>query len=60
MKRIIQTFVIVACINSFLLVEAEPVRQITWNDLIPANLMADDPVAKLPKDQQDVVYWVIS
>jgi hypothetical protein len=60
MKRTIQTLVIISCFSLFLSAAAEQVRQITWDDLIPANLIAEDPIAKLSKDQQDMVYWVIN
>jgi hypothetical protein len=38
---------------------AEQARQLVWDDLIPAHLVAEDPIAKLTQDQQDIVYWVI-
>ena len=60
MKRAIQAFTIFACTSFFLSVAAESVRQITWDDLIPANLIAEDPVANLTEEQQDMVYWVIN
>jgi hypothetical protein len=60
MNRTIQTLVIIACLSLFLSAAAEPVRQITWDDLVPAKLIAEDPIANLPQDQQDMVYWVIN
>jgi hypothetical protein len=60
MKRAIQAFTIFVCTSVFLSVAAESVRQITWDDLIPANLIAEDPVANLTEEQQDMVYWVIN
>jgi len=35
-------------------------RQLTWDDLIPAHLLAEDPMAKYTPEQQDMVYWVIN
>lgn len=60
MKITIQALVIIACFSLFHSVAAEQVRQITWDDLIPADLIAEDPVANLPQDQKDMVYWVIN
>ena len=60
MKKAIQAFTIFTCASFFFSVAAASVRQITWDDLIPANLIAEDPVAKLTEDQQDLVYWVIN
>ena len=60
MKRTIQAFTLVVCTSFMLSVAAESVRQITWDDLIPANLIAEDPVANLTEEQQDRVYWVIN
>jgi hypothetical protein len=60
MKRVIQVFTIFACTSFYLSVAAESVRQITWDDLIPANLIAEDPIGHFTEDQQDMVYWVIN
>ncbi|MGD9309079.1 MAG: DUF3299 domain-containing protein [Desulfosarcina sp.] len=60
MKKVIQALSIFACTSFFLSVSAESVRQITWDDLIPANLIAEDPIGHLTEDQQDMVYWVIN
>jgi hypothetical protein len=59
-KKTIQSIFIIVCSSLFLEAAAEPVRQITWDDLIPANLKAEDPLANLTQDQQDMVYWVIN
>jgi hypothetical protein len=39
---------------------AEKPRQLSWNDLVPAHLLADDPLANMTEEQQDLVYWVIN
>jgi len=39
---------------------ADQMRQLTWDDLIPAHLLAEDPMAKYTPEQQDMVYWVIN
>ena len=41
-------------------VQAEKVRQLSWNDLVPAHLLAEDPLADMTEDQLDLVYWVIN
>jgi len=38
---------------------AEQVRQLTWIDLVPAHLLAEDPLAELTEKQKDLVYRVI-
>jgi hypothetical protein len=38
---------------------AEEVRQLTWIDLVPGHLLAEDPLADLTEKQKDLVYWVI-
>lgn len=37
----------------------EEARKLTWEDLVPAHLLAADPVTKLPVAQQDLVNWII-
>jgi len=59
MKKYIQTSIIIACSTLCFAALAEQARQLVWDDLIPAHLAAEDPIAKLTKDQQDMVYWVI-
>jgi hypothetical protein len=44
----------------FLIAAAQPVRQINWDDLIPAHLRSDDLLADLDRDQRDMVNWVIN
>jgi len=59
MKKYILVSLMAACTLLYLPAQAQQVRQLTWNDLIPANLPGEDPVAKLSKEQQEMVYWVI-
>ncbi len=37
---------------------SEEVRQLSWEDLIPANLSSSDPIADLTPQQQNLVYWL--
>jgi hypothetical protein len=60
MKKYMQASIIVACTLLCLAVPAEPVRQLSWEDLVPAKLLADDPLAKLSPEQQDLVAWVVA
>ena len=39
---------------------AEQVRQLTWEDLVPAHLLSEDPLADLTDKQKDLVYWVVN
>jgi hypothetical protein len=52
--------VILACNSLCLAVAAEPVRQITWDDLIPADLAGEDYLANLTEKQKELVLWVIN
>jgi hypothetical protein len=38
---------------------AQQPRQLTWDDLIPAHLLTEDPLAKLSPEQKEMAYWVI-
>lgn len=60
MKKTILTLFLIACSGISLAVAAESVRQISWDDLIPAHLRSEDMLAGLDEDQRDMVYWVIS
>ena len=60
MNKIIQTFVIIACSSLFLAAKAESVRQINWDDLIPAHLRSTNLFGDLDADQRDMVHWVIN
>ncbi len=52
--------VLLACTLHYLPAAAEKPRQLSWNDLVPAHLLADDPLANMTEEQQDLVYWVIN
>ncbi len=58
MKRYLRTSIII-CILVYLPALADQVRQLSWVDLVPAKLLADDPLANLTSKQQDLVYWVV-
>lgn len=60
MKKYILTSLIAACTLLYLPVLAQQPRQLTWDDLVPAHLLAGDPLEKLSPDQKDMVYWVIN
>ena len=59
MKRYILTLIII-CILLYLPALAEQVRQLSWEDLVPAELLADDPLADLTQEQLDLVVWVVN
>ena len=58
MKRSIQIFVIIYALGC-LAAWAGQVRQLSWEELVPAKLLADDSLANLTPDQQELVYWVV-
>jgi hypothetical protein len=60
MKKYILTSIIFCFILYDIPAMAEQVRQLSWEDLVPAKLLADDPLSKLTRNQQDMVYWVIN
>ena len=60
MKIILQTLVFLACNCFFLLAAAEPVRQISWSDLIPADLRNDEYLENLTEKQMEMVLLVIN
>ena len=60
MKNYIQTSFIIICTLFYLQALAEQVRQLSWKDLVPAHLLSEDPLAKLPEKQRNIVYWVIN
>jgi hypothetical protein len=59
MKMYIQTLIII-CTLFYLPALAEQVRQLSWEDLVPAELLADDPLADLTKEELDLVVWVVN
>ena len=60
MIKTIQTFAVIAFTGLYLAAAAEPARQITWDDLIPAHLGQDDYLENLTEEQKDLVLWVIN
>ena len=58
MKRYLRTSIII-CILLCLPALAEQVRQLSRGYLVPAKLLADDPLTNLTADQQDLVQWVV-
>ena len=50
----------VGCSLFYFSVLAEQVRQLSWEDLIPAHLATADLPANLSEEQKDMVYWVIT
>ncbi len=59
MKRYIPTLIII-CTLFYLPALAEQVRQLSWDDLVPAHLLSDDPLADLTQEQLNLVVWVIN
>jgi hypothetical protein len=60
MKKFLLASIIFALAIFHLPAMAKQARQLSWEDLVPAKLLADDPLAKLTPDQKDMVYWVIN
>ena len=60
MKKALLLFVVIVCSSLFLEAGAEPLRQITWDDLIPAHLAKEDYLENLTEDQKDLVMWFIN
>ena len=59
MKKFIPILTIICALFN-LQVLAEQVRQLGWQDLVPAHLLSEDPLAGLTEDQQNMVYWVLN
>jgi len=59
MKKAIQILVIIVS-SIFLTAAAESVRQISWDNLIPAHLAEEDYLENLTEDQKDLVMWFIN
>ena len=59
MKKYIKTIIII-CTLFYLPAFAEQVRKLSWEDLVPAHLLSDDPLADLTKEQLDLVVWVVN
>ena len=60
MIKTTQTFAVICCTGLVLAAAAEPVRELTWDDLIPTHLAKDDYLANLTEEQKDLVLWVIN
>ncbi len=60
MNKTIQTFIIIVCSSLLLTAGAEPVRQLSWDDLIPKHLRSEELLADLDQEQRDMVNWVIN
>lgn len=61
MNKLIRVFIIIiGCTLPYLSASAEKVRQLTWDDLVPAHLLSEDLMAGLTEDQQDLVIWTIN
>ena len=60
MKKVIQTLFIMVCTLFYLQTLAEQFRQLSWEDLVPAHLLSEDPLAKLTEEQKNMVYWVFN
>jgi hypothetical protein len=51
---------IVICTLGYLPAMAEQVRQLNWENLVPAHLLTDDPLADLTEEQRDLVIWALN
>ena len=59
MKKLIQAIIVLSCAALSLQAMAEQARQLTWNDLVPADLVKEDPFAKLTPEQQNLLILAI-
>ena len=59
MKKYLQMAIII-CTLTYLPALAEQVRQLTWENLVPAHLLTDDPLADLTEEQRDLVILRLS
>jgi hypothetical protein len=60
MKKYLLTLIFLLVTIFCCSVWADRILELTWDDLIPAHLLAEDPMAKYTPEQQDMVYWVIN
>ena len=60
MKKYILASLLAACTLLNLPALAQQPRQLSWDDLIPAHLLTEDPLEKLSPDQKYMVRWVIN
>ena len=60
MKRFIQILIVIGCAVFYIQAHGGQVRQLTWDDLIPAHLLSVDLLAGLTEEQQDLVIFIIN
>jgi len=60
MKKLIPVLIFIVCSFFYLPALAEQVRQLSWDDLIPAHLLSVDLLANMTEDQQDLVIWILN
>ena len=60
MRKLVPVLIFISCLLLRLPALAEQVRELSWDDLIPAHLFSVDLLANLTEDQQDLVIWVIN
>ena len=60
MKKFIPVLIFSVCSFLYLPALAEQVRQLSWDDLVPAHLLSVDLLANMTEDQQDLVIWVVN
>jgi hypothetical protein len=60
MKKLIPVLIFIVCSFFYLSALAEQVRQLSWDDLIPAHLLSVDLLANMTEDQQDLVIWILN
>ncbi len=59
MKKATLAIILILGTLLYLPASSEQTRQLKWEDLVPAHLLSDDPLADLTEKQIDMVYWVI-
>ena len=60
MKKVMLVFIFIGCSFVYFPALAEQVRQLSWDDLVPAHLLSFDLLAGLTEDQQDLVIFIIN
>lgn len=60
MQKCIPTWMILIGIIATLPAWANQAKELSWDDLVPADLVkAEDPLADLTQEQKETVYWVL-
>ncbi|MGD8294133.1 MAG: DUF3299 domain-containing protein [Desulfobacterales bacterium] len=59
MKKYLKILIII-CTLLYLPAFAEPVRKLSWENLVPAHLLTDGPFADLTQEQLELVVWVFN